>query len=73
MEVPGEAITTARTRSGVLSIRIPVSLHSDLAVIATKEGVSMNYLIGYLLTRSVAIGSNVSAAPQTAAKEAVPA
>ena len=36
-------------KSGVLRLRLPVSLHQELADLAEKERVSLNYMIGAIL------------------------
>ena len=41
------------TKSGRLNLKVPVTLHSELAALAERERVSLNYLVGVLLAASV--------------------
>jgi HicB-like protein involved in pilus formation len=41
-------------KSGVLRLRLPVSLHHELADLAQKERVSLNYMIGAILAAGAA-------------------
>jgi hypothetical protein len=67
MQVAGEATSTARTRAGVLSLRIPVSMHDQLIALAKREGISMNSLVGYMLTTCLVSGDRLFQAGATAA------
>ena len=40
-------------KSGRLNLKVPVTLHSELAALAERERVSLNYLVGVLLAAGV--------------------
>jgi predicted HicB family RNase H-like nuclease len=47
------ATKTTTERSGHLSLRLPVELHSDLAVEAARQGVSINTLVVAFLAAAI--------------------
>lgn len=51
---------------GRLTVRLPGTLHDQLAAIAEREGVSLNQYIVYALTRQVTWAYTVQAVPEQA-------
>ena len=48
---------------GRLTVRLPGSLHEHLAILAKREGVSLNQYIVYALTRQVSLAYTVEPVP----------
>jgi antitoxin HicB len=71
-EIP-EPVTTAH--SGKFVVRLPKSLHRDLARDAEREGVSLNAYVTYLLAerRAAKAGTNDTSHPAAASRDLVEA
>ena len=48
---------------GRLTVRLPETLHKELAALAQREGVSLNQYIVYALTRQVTLAYTVQTVP----------
>lgn len=51
--INGERIPTPENYSGKFTVRIPPSLHKDLIIKVTKEGISINQFITTAIARAV--------------------
>ncbi len=63
----------ARGKSGYLSLKLPITLHTRLAEVAQRENVSVNYLITFLLAASLGSKFLSGIAGDTPRKEVVAA
>ena len=49
MDITAAPVTGTTPKTGLVSLRIPASLHTQLSELADLEGVSLNYYLGLLL------------------------
>ncbi|MBN1874971.1 MAG: toxin-antitoxin system HicB family antitoxin [Anaerolineae bacterium] len=54
---------------GRLTLRLPDTLHQQLISLAQEEGISLNQLIVYALTRQVTLAYTVRPLPETAVQQ----
>jgi predicted HicB family RNase H-like nuclease len=52
-----------------LTLRLPETLHQQLAHLAEGEGVSLNQYIVYALTRQIALAYSIQAVPEAAVEQ----